>query len=97
MPRPRKFRRVCGRFSATFFKPAGVPLRVLKEISLARDEVEALRLKDVENLDQTAAAKKMKVSQSTFQRILSIARPKVSPAITSGRAIRIEKNGKREE
>ncbi len=91
MPRPRKFRRVSGRFSATFFKPAGVPLRTLEEISLAQDEVETLRLKDVENLDQTAAAEKMKVSQSTFQRILSTARKKVSTAITGGKAIRIER------
>ncbi|MCK5471783.1 DUF134 domain-containing protein [Candidatus Gracilibacteria bacterium] len=90
MPRPRKFRRVRGSFSATFFKPAGVPLCTLEEISLAQDEIEALRLKDVENLDQTAAAEKMKVSQSTFQRILSIARKKVSTAITDGKAIRIE-------
>ena len=91
MPRPRKFRRVRGRFSATFFKPAGVPLRTLEEVSLARDEVEALRLKDVENLDQTAAAKKMKVSQSTFQRVLSTAHKKVSVAVVGGKAIRIEK------
>ncbi|MBU1089671.1 DUF134 domain-containing protein [Patescibacteria group bacterium] len=90
MPRPRKFRRVRGNFPATFFKPAGIPLCTLKEISLARDEVEAIRLKDVENLDQTAAAKKMKVSQSTFQRVLSTARKKISAAIIGGKAIRIE-------
>ena len=91
MPRPRKFRRVRGRFSATFFKPAGVPLRALEEISLARDEVETIRLKDVENLDQISAAAKMKISQSTFQRILSNARKKISTAIVGGKAIRIER------
>ena len=91
MPRPLNTRRINFQPDATFFKPAGVPLCTLKEVSLARDEVEALRLKDVEDLDQTAAAKKMKVSQSTFQRILSIAHKKVSIAIVGGKAIRIEK------
>jgi len=91
MPRPRKFRRVCGRFSATFFKPAGVPLRELKTILLEQDEVEAIRLKNVEQLDQVSAAAKMKISQSTFQRTLVVANQKIAHAIVNGWAIQIEK------
>lgn len=54
------------------------------------DEIEALRLKDVEGLDQQDAALRMKVAQSTFQRILVAARAKVARAIIEGKAIRIE-------
>jgi predicted DNA-binding protein (UPF0251 family) len=91
MPRPEIPRRVRGRFAADYFKPAGIPLRELSEISLRPDEVEAIRLKDVERLDQTSAAAKMKISQSTFQRILVRAHQKIATAICIGKAIRIEK------
>ena len=91
MPRPPIRRRIRGRFSADYFKPAGVPLRELSEISLRPDEVEAIRLKNVEKLDQGSAAKKMEISQSTFQRILARAHEKIATAICRGWAIRIEK------
>lgn len=66
-------------------------MRFLEEINLATDELEALRLADFKGLDQVKAARKMKVSQSTFQRILSSARKKVSQGLIEGKAIRIEK------
>jgi predicted DNA-binding protein (UPF0251 family) len=91
MPRPEIPRRVRGRFAADYFKPAGVPLRALAEIILRADEVEAIRLKNVQKLDQKFAAAKMKISQSTFQRILARAHAKIATAICRGRAIRIEK------
>ncbi|MFA6458460.1 MAG: DUF134 domain-containing protein [Patescibacteria group bacterium] len=91
MPRPEIPRRVRGRFAVSYFKPAGVPLRELAEITLRHDEVEAIRLKNIEKLDQTAAAAKMKISQSTFQRILARAHQKIATAICTGKAIRIEK------
>ena len=91
MPRPQIRRRIRGRFPADYFKPAGIPLRELSEISLCSDEVEALRLKNVQKLDQTSAAAKMKISQSTFQRILARAHEKIATAICRGWAIRIEK------
>lgn len=74
---------------ATYFKPAGVPLSVLDEVSLGIDELEAIRLKDLEGLDQEEAAKRMNLSQSTFQRLLSAAREKVARALVEGRALRI--------
>jgi predicted DNA-binding protein (UPF0251 family) len=64
----------------------------LTEIILRPDEVEAIRLKNVQKLNQTSAAKKMKISQSTFQRILVSANQKTATAIVRGKAIRIEKN-----
>jgi len=60
------------------------------EVVLTLDELEALRLKDLEGLSQTEAAKRMNISQPTFNRLLSSARKKVSGALVGGKAIRIE-------
>jgi len=75
---------------ATYFKPIGIPLSFLDQVSLSLDELEALRLADFNQIDQIEAAKKMKVSQSTFQRILCSARKKVSGALVIGQAIKVE-------
>ena len=66
-------------------------MRHLEEIELTREEAEALRLKNVKNLGQVEAAKKMNTSQSTFQRILTSAYKKISQAIIEGKAIKITK------
>lgn len=91
MPRPRMKRWIRFRPGVTYFKPRGVPLRFLEEVSLRADELEALRLADFQGLDQIKAAQKMKISQSTFQRVLSSARKKVSQGLVEGKAIKIEK------
>lgn len=91
MPRPRSFRRIRYNPQVTFFKPHGIPLRQLGVVELTAEELEALRLKNIENLDQLAAAEKMNTSQSTFQRILFSARRKVSQALVEGKAIKILK------
>ena len=59
MPRPLKCRRVAFLPEATYFKPAGVPLRLLDEVLLSVEEAEAIRLKDLEGLAQTPGAEKM--------------------------------------
>ena len=92
MPRPRKCRKISWKGNATYFKPRGVPLSLLEEVVLTREEIEAIRLKDFLGLDQIEASKKMKTSQSTFQRILVSARRKVSAAIINGKALKIEDN-----
>ncbi len=91
MPRPRKPRTILFDPNVTYFKPRAVPLSQLAEVSLSRDELEAIRLCDAEALDQHAAAKKMGVSQSTLGRILSLARKKISSALIEGKAIKIIK------
>ena len=91
MPRPRLCRRIRFRAKVKYFKPQGIPMRNLKTISLTHEEMEALRLKNVKNLDQNEAAQKMNTSQSTFQRILSSAYQKISEALVNGNAIKIEK------
>lgn len=72
-----------------YFKPQGIPLRTIRSIELTAEELEALRLKHMEGLDQQACAEHMGTSQSTLQRILSSAHTKVSTALVEGCAIRI--------
>lgn len=90
MTRPRKPRRLRFRPGVNYFKPVGIPLRHLDEVVLEGDEVEALKLHDVDCLEHIEAAKKMKISQPTFGRILNSAYKKIAKAIISGKAIRIE-------
>ncbi len=91
MPRPRGFRRISFSPKVYYFKPQGIPLKNLNIIFLNKEEVEALRLKNIENLRQADCAKKMKTSQSTFQRIISGAYKKISKALIEGKAIKIKK------
>ena len=90
MPRPRRFRRVSGEPDCSYFKPRGIGLRELEEVSLNVEELEAIRLKDFENMDQINAAKKMDVSQPTFHRILVDARKKIAESLVLGKAIKIQ-------
>ena len=90
MSRPRKFRRIRFRAGVTYFKPAGIPVNELEEVILTREDMEAIRLKDAEGLEQEEASKKMNISQPTFHRMLTSARKKVAEAIVKGKAIRIE-------
>lgn len=90
MPRPKRCRRVCCAPGLTYFKPAGIRLVDLEETVLTIDEFEAMRLKDLEGLEQETAAGRMAVSQPTFHRILSSARAKIADAIVNGKAIRID-------
>lgn len=89
-PRPRIMRRVWFHPGVTYFKPAGIRMASLEETILTMDEFEAIRMKDYEGLEQTDAAKKMGVSQPTFQRIYESARKKIADALVNGKAMRIE-------
>lgn len=75
---------------ATYYKPAGVPLRELDEVKISVEEFEALRLKDLEGMDQEQCAEKMGIARTTFQRILYAARSKIAGALVEGKAMRIE-------
>jgi uncharacterized protein len=90
MPRPRKHRRIWHDPKPAIFKPVGVPLNRLKTIILSHEELEALRLVDMEDRYQQEAAEQMNVSRSTLQRIVSEARYKVVLALTDGAALHIE-------
>lgn len=62
----------------------------LEEVRLLVEEAEAIRLKDLEGLEQEDCAAKMSISRSTFSRVLDTARQKVADALLNGKAIRIE-------
>ena len=90
MSRPIKWRRVGFVPDVTYFKPVGISVRVLEEVSISIEELEAVRLKDQEGLQQEECAQRMSVSRPTFHRVLSSARSKIAEALTKGKAIRIE-------
>jgi len=72
------------------FKPAGIPASSLEEVVLHLDELEAIRLVDLEGLYQKAAAEKMGVSRQTLGRIVEAARKKVAEALIQGKVLRID-------
>jgi predicted DNA-binding protein (UPF0251 family)/predicted Fe-Mo cluster-binding NifX family protein len=90
MPRPKHCRYVSSAPSVNYFKPCGIPLRELEEVTLSVDELEALRLADREGLTAIDAAQHMRVSRHTFGRTLAAARRKVATALSMGQALRIE-------
>ena len=90
MPRPPKWRRVDFVPEITYFKPAGVPLNSLDEVRLSIEEAEAIRLKDIEGLEQEECAQRMQISRPTFHRVLGSARRNLANALLNGKAIRIE-------
>lgn len=89
MVRPRKIKIVNFEPNVTYFKPRAVPLTQLKEVEINLDELETLRLSNLENLSQAESADKMGVHQSTFQRTLARAREKITDALVNGKAIKI--------
>jgi predicted DNA-binding protein (UPF0251 family) len=90
MPRPRKDRWVCCEPDVTFFKPRGIPMTELHEVRLTVDEIEAVRLKDLEGLEQEETASRMGISQPTLHRTLLSAHTKTADALVNGKALRIE-------
>ena len=90
MPRPCCPRYIDVHPCAAYFKPAGIPARLLEEIVLTLDELEALRLADFEGLYQEEAAARMKISRPTFSRVIEQARRKVATALIQGKALRFD-------
>lgn len=90
MGRPHKERRVEQLPPVKHYKPASVPFRGLNETILTIEEMEAIRLADVEGLDQAEAAGRMEVSRPTFNRIVSMAHQKIATALWHGNAIRVD-------
>lgn len=97
MARPKKCRCIKSRPNAIYFKPRGIPLTELEEISVSLDEFEAIRLADYEGLYHEDAACKMEISRPTFGRILNEAHRKIAECLVKGKALRIEINKENEE
>jgi uncharacterized protein len=90
VPRPRKRRTVAIPARAMIYKPAGIPLEGLRRVNLLSEELEALRLIDLEDLSQEDAAQRMGISRSTCQRIVTQARRQVALALVEGAALVVE-------
>jgi len=90
MVRPLLPRQVGCPPQAGYFKPRGIPLGQLEEIGLTLDELEAVRLADLEEMYQEQAAKQMRVSRPTFGNIVAAAHKKIADALVNGKALRIE-------
>ncbi len=90
-PRPRKERHCECRFCGRAFKPSGRPMGELEQIRLRLDELEALRLCDLEGLSQAEAGGRMGVSRGTVQRLLAGARAKTAKALCQGCALVFER------
>ncbi|MBU0722352.1 DUF134 domain-containing protein [Patescibacteria group bacterium] len=91
MPRPRLCRKISFNPNITYFKPQGVPMRELEIVELTTEEMEAYRLRHINDMEQQEAAEKMHTSQSTYQRILYSAYKKIADALVNGKAIKIIK------
>lgn len=87
MPRPIKQRCVRCEPVSDYFKPRGVPLTELAEVRLEPDELEAVRLADLEGLYQADVALKMGVSRQTVGNILARAHRKIADALLNGHAL----------
>jgi predicted DNA-binding protein (UPF0251 family) len=88
--RPCKCRFITADPPVSIFKPAGVPGRQLEALELGLDELEALRLADLEGLYHDAAAERMGVSRPTFGRLIERARHKVACALLTGKMLVFE-------
>lgn len=83
--------RICGcPMKGKAFKPAGLPLKEIEKIALYRDELEALKLCDMDGLTQEEAGEKMGISRGTVQRLLSEARRKTATALAECKALVLE-------
>lgn len=87
--RPYKWRRCSALLQDYFFKPRGITLSRLKIANIKIDELEAMRLCDVDDLDHEDAAKRVGVSRRTIERLLNSGRFKVVGALIKGYGIQI--------
>ena len=87
MGRPKR-PRYCREFDGVnLLKPAAVPLTELELVVLEMDELEAMRLCDLEGHDQSSPAVEMGIPRGTIQRILRTGREKLLETIVHGKAL----------
>lgn len=89
MARPTKWRKIENIPVVPYFVPMNEKVEGVEVNVLLLEEVEAIRLKDLEGLEQAECAQRMEVSRPTFQRILISAREKIADGVINGKAIHI--------
>ena len=90
MSRPCRCRRIRCSPDTSYFKPRGIPLDMLEEVNLTLDELEAIRLADLEGLYQVDGARKMDISRQTFGNIINSAHRKIADVLLNAKALKIE-------
>jgi predicted DNA-binding protein (UPF0251 family) len=85
--RPRLRRTIIGSPESRCYKPCCCPEQEGQGISLQPDEIELIRLIDLEGLEQEEAAEKLGVSRKTAWRDLHEARRKIADALVNGKGI----------
>ena len=85
--RPRLRRTITSTSESCCYKPCCCPEREGTDISLHPDEIELIRLIDLEGLEQEEAAEKIGVSRKTAWRDLHEARRKIADALVNGKGI----------
>ena len=90
MPRPRKWRRVCGLPESNLFGPLNGQPVGRQRVTMSVDEYETIRLIDGEGMMQEECAERMNVARTTVQKIYYDARKKLADALVNGRILQIE-------
>ncbi len=89
MARPCKQRFISAVPVVSGFRPNDTTVRRQLSATLMSDELETLRLADIEGLSQEEGAARMNVSRATFGRILERAHRTVADALVNGRPLQI--------
>jgi len=87
--RPRLRRVISGSSESRCYKPCCCPGEDSEGIIIRPDELELLKLVDLEGLEQEEAAEKLGISRKTAWRDLHEARKKVTEALVFGKGIQM--------
>ncbi len=90
MPRPLKHRRCRTWNGHRVFKPIRTPISSLEIVPLQMSELEAMRLCDYEQMEQSEAGEQMQVSRGTIHRLLKSGRRKVLHVLLNSQALEIK-------
>jgi len=88
MTRPRKRRRIGREPDFNRFGPKGIPNKGI--INLTLEELETIKLIDMNNMTQEECADSMAVARTTVTGIYNDARKKIAVAIIEGKTLIIE-------
>jgi predicted DNA-binding protein (UPF0251 family) len=91
--RKRKSRNIDADHSSLSFKPCGLRKDLLEIVIIYEDEIEAIRLADLNSLYQQECADMMGISRTTFSRLVESARKKVADALLNKKVLTVEKRG----
>lgn len=89
MPRPVKWRRVCGLPGCNRFGPLDQKEQA-RSVTMTLDEYETIRLIDLEGFNQEQCAKQMNVARTTVQGIYGQARKKLAESLVEGKILLIK-------